>query len=124
MKVPRAKRKKRSYKYLLEDMREAMDSVLSFTENITLDQFLSNKLISDAVIRNFEVMGEASKNVPFKVQNRYPDIPWKKFQMLRNFLAHQYFGVDLNLVWRIAKDHIPAHIMEMDRIIKREKYHS
>jgi len=122
MKVPRAKRKKRSYKYLLEDMREAMESVISYTENITSEDFFSDKLISDAVIRNFEVMGEAAKNVPHKVQNKYPDIPWKKFQMLRNFLAHQYFGVDLNLVWRISKDHIPFHILEMDRIISREKY--
>lgn len=120
MRIPRAKRKNRSYRYLLDDIHEAMQSILEYTNGMTAEEFMSNKLVSDAVIRNFEIMGEATRNLPQKVQNKYPDIPWRRFHMLRNFLAHQYFGVDLHLVWRIAKDHIPEHILDMEQIIKRE----
>ena len=122
MNVPRTSRKKRSYRYLLDDMLEAMHDILEFIDGIQVADFYENKMISDAVIRNFEVLGEAAKNVPHHVQNKYPNIPWRKFQMLRNFLAHQYFGVDLDLVWRIAKDHLPEHLPEMKRIIRKEQY--
>lgn len=120
VKIPRTSRKKRSYRFLLEDMYDAMLRIEKYIDGIEAREFLHNELISDAVIRNFEVIGEAANNVPWRVKNHYPEIPWGRMYKLRNFLAHEYFGVDLHLVWRIAKDHIPEHLLEMERILDIE----
>lgn len=122
MRIPRPRKKNRSYKYLLEDMLEAMEAILSYTEGMEPADFLEDKLIQDAVIRNFMIIGEAARNLPDKIKDKYQHIPWRKFHMLRNFLAHQYFGVDLHLVWRILKSHLPQHAAHMKHIIRKEEF--
>ncbi len=120
MKIPHTSRKKRSYRYLLEDMYDAMLRIEKYISGTNAKDFLHNELISDAVMRNFEVIGEAAKNIPGRFKARYPEIPWDRMYKLRNFLAHEYFGVDLHMVWRIAKDHLPEHIRDMERILDIE----
>ncbi len=75
---------------------------------MTASDFKKNELVMDAVIRNFEIIGEASNNIPLKVQQTYPDIPWRQMIALRNFLIHEYFGVDVSTVWQTAHIHLPA----------------
>lgn len=120
MNIPRTSRKKRNYRYLFEDMLDAMLKIRDYIEGYSLDRFMDDTLVSDAVIRNFEVIGEAANNVPHRIRNKYPEIPWDKMYKLRNFLSHEYFGVDLHLVWRIAKDHLHEHIREMEKLMERE----
>ena len=60
----------------------------------------------DAVIRRIEVIGEAVKNIPAELKEKYPDIPWKRIAGMRDILIHGYFSVDLNLTWKVAKDEI------------------
>ncbi len=122
MRIPRPRKKNRSYKYLLEDMLEAMEAILSYTEGMEPADFMEDKLIQDAVIRNFMIIGEAARNLPDKFRDKYQHVPWRKFHMLRNFLAHQYFGVDLHLVWRILKSHLPQHIEHIKHIIRKEEF--
>jgi len=74
-------------------------------------------MLCNAVIRNLEIMGEAAKNVPIHVQNRFPALPWKRMYMLRNFLAHEYLGIDLHLVWRISKHQLDELLIEIDEVI-------
>ncbi|MCH8556865.1 MAG: DUF86 domain-containing protein [Balneolia bacterium] len=120
MNIPRTSRKKRSYRYLLEDIYDAMLRIEKYIERSNAKTFMRDELVSDAAIRNFEVIGEAANNLPRRIKNKYPEIPWDRMYKLRNFLAHEYFGVDLHLVWRIAKDHIPGHIRDMERILEME----
>lgn len=61
----------------------------------------------DAVIRNLEVIGEASSHLPIEIQEQYPDVPWSMMKGIRNILAHEYFGVDLEIVWKTVQDDLP-----------------
>lgn len=75
----------------------------------------------DAVIRNFEVIGEASKNIPNKIKDQYPKIPWDKMYGLRNIVSHEYFGVDLDLIYTIASKQLPENLTQIKSIISQEK---
>lgn len=71
-------------------------------EGITKKQFLDSVQLQDSVIRRIEIMGEAVKNIPKQVKDRYPDIAWKEIAGMRDILIHEYFGVDLGLTWKVA----------------------
>jgi uncharacterized protein with HEPN domain len=70
--------------------------------------FLSDSMVQDAVIRNLEVIGEAVKNLPSDLRQQHPKIPWRSITALRNVLIHEYFGVDLEIVWRVVERRLPA----------------
>ncbi|MEQ9300315.1 MAG: DUF86 domain-containing protein [Cyclobacteriaceae bacterium] len=73
----------------VEDMIEAIDKILRYVDEINgISEFLSNEMAVDAVTRNFEIIGEASKNVPKDIKMRYDEIPWKQMYGLRNFAIH------------------------------------
>jgi uncharacterized protein with HEPN domain len=65
-------------------------------------------MIQDAVIRNLEVIGEAVKHLPPDLRRRHPEVPWRSITALRNVLIHEYFGVDLEIVWRVVQRRLPA----------------
>jgi len=65
-------------------------------------------MVQDAVIRNLEIIGEAVKNLPPDLRKRYPRLPWSKIVALRNVLIHEYFGVDLEIVWQIVTKRLPV----------------
>jgi len=75
---------------------------------MSISEFKKNELVIDAVIRNFEIIGEASNSIPLTVQQAHPNIPWRQMAALRNFLTHEYFGVDENTVWQTVKKDLPA----------------
>jgi uncharacterized protein with HEPN domain len=70
--------------------------------------FFTDTMVQDAVIRNLEVIGEAVKNLPLDLRRRRPEIPWRSITALRNVLIHEYFGVDLEIVWRVVQRRLPA----------------
>lgn len=85
---------RREYILYLEDMYQSMERIDEYLSDIEFNGFRMNYMIVDAVIRNFEIIGEASKNIPKGIRDKYPEIPWKKMVGLRNLIAHEYFGVD------------------------------
>jgi uncharacterized protein with HEPN domain len=86
---------------------ECIQLIEEYTEAITIDEFLQSKQKQDAIIRRIEIMGEAIKNIPVEIKDKYSDIPWKKIAGMRDILIHFYFGVDLKLTWDAAKTEIP-----------------
>ena len=70
--------------------------------------FFEDSMVQDAVIRNLEVIGEAVRNLPPDLRRRHPEIPWRSITALRNVLIHEYFGVGLEIVWRVVQRRIPA----------------
>lgn len=70
--------------------------------------FFDDTLVQDGVIRNLEVIGEAVKNLPPDLKRRHPKVPWRSITALRNVLIHEYFGVDLEIVWRVVQRRIPT----------------
>jgi len=84
-------------------------------------EFKQNYLVVDAVVRNFEIIGEASKNIPEEIQIKYPKLPWKKMYGLRNLISHEYFGVDYEMIWQIATVNLPQNIEDLKVLISTEK---
>jgi uncharacterized protein with HEPN domain len=91
----------------LRDILDAMDAIEKFVEGMEFDEFKGDDKTSSAVIRKFEIIGEATKDVPASLKQRHPDIPWREMAGMRDRLIHFYFGIKYDLVWRTIKDVIP-----------------
>ena len=99
---------KRDYRLFLQDMLEACASIQKFVEGMDFDEFMQDDKTQSAVIRKFEIMGEAAKNVPESIKEKYPEIPWRDITGMRDRLIHGYFGVDYVLVWDTAQSKVPT----------------
>ena len=99
--------KGRSLKLTIEDILDAIFKIERYTSEMNFLKFKGNDLVIDAVIRNLEIIGEASTYIPENVRNKYPELPWKRMVGLRNIAIHGYFKVDLNLIWTIITKNIP-----------------
>ena len=75
----------------------------------------------DAVIRNFEIIGEASKNLPADIKSTYPEVPWSEMYLLRNKISHEYFGIDYEIVWDVAVNYLPENRNQIEAILKEEE---
>lgn len=95
---------------------DAMLQITEYTNGLDYETFRSTRMVHDAVIRQFEIIGEASKNLSEECRSRYQSIPWKDLAGFRDKLIHQYFGVDLTLVWRSVIDDVPVLVEELKKI--------
>ncbi|MBU0999117.1 DUF86 domain-containing protein [Patescibacteria group bacterium] len=102
----------------LKHILESIGEIEKYTKKISRDKFFQTTQTQDAVVRRLEIIGEAVKNLPATFRNKYPDIPWKKIAGMRDVLIHEYFGVDLRLVWRIAKKDLPELKNNILKILK------
>ncbi len=100
--------KMRSHMDYLEDISDAVDDIASFIKGMSKSNFLRDRKTINAVIRSLEVMGEASKKIPDLIKKRYPSIPWRKMEGMRNKMIHEYFGVDKEILWSTAKKDVPT----------------
>lgn len=90
----------------LEHIHEAIRRVMEYTATGRND-FLARTLLQDGVIRNLEIIGEATKKLSPELRARYPDVPWKNMAALRDVLIHNYLGVDLGIVWDVVAHRLP-----------------
>lgn len=114
------KKENRTYIMYLEDIQLAMSRIAEYIDGYTFIEFKRDYKTVDAVIRNFEVIGEASKNLPQTVKEQYPEVPWNEMYLLRNKVSHEYFGVDYEIIWDVASNYLPLNKIEIDRILKIE----
>ena len=99
---------KRPIPLLLEDMWEAIERVERYTNGVTHETFLHDEKTVDAVVRNLEIIGEAANRLPEEFKGQHPDIVWTQIVGLRHRIVHDYFGIDLTLVWQILQQDLPA----------------
>jgi uncharacterized protein with HEPN domain len=97
----------KDWRVRVEDMLEAIDRVVSYVDGMSVKQFLADARTQDAVLRNLEVLGEASKRVPFHVQHRHTDVPWSRIADMRNILVHEYHSVDPEIILAAAHHDLP-----------------
>lgn len=109
----------RDYKLYLDDILEAVKRIERYTKGTTFARLKNDSLKIDGVVRNLEIIGEAAKNIPADIKDRHPDIEWKKMAGLRDILAHEYFGIDLDILWDIIKNKLP----DLKKKISRVKFY-
>jgi uncharacterized protein with HEPN domain len=98
-------------------MLDSATRILEYTNNMTFEEFqLDNKTI-DAVTRNFEIIGEASNLLPEEIKEKYSEVEWYRIRGFRNRIVHDYFGIDLQIIWKITFDQIPKLILDITRIL-------
>jgi len=102
-----SKKEKRDYQLFLEDILESIEKIERYTTDLSFEEFFQNEMVVDAVIRNFEIIGEAVKKIPSEVRNKYPSVEWKNIAGFRDVLAHDYFGIDIHIVWQTIVEDIP-----------------
>ena len=108
----------RDYRQWLEDILESCGKILRFTSRMSFDEFVEDEKTYDAVVRNLEIIGEAAKNVPDDIRLRYPGIEWRKIGGLRDVIAHEYFGIDNDIVWDIIQNKVESLQEEVRRIME------
>lgn len=98
----------RKWEFRIEDILESLDLISEYVKELDYDSWKKDRKTIDAVIRNIEIIGEASSHVPANIQEKYSDIPWYEMKGLRNILIHEYFGVDTDVLWRTIKEDLPS----------------
>ena len=105
----------------MEHILESIRDIENFLNGISKDKFLINKEKQNAVIKSLEIIGEAVKNLPVGFTIKYPYVDWARIAGMKNKLVHQYFGVDLEIVWKVLKDDLPQLKKDIKEILEKEK---
>ena len=100
----------------LSNIQECIAAIESYTCD-GKNTFIQNRMVQDAVIRNFEVIGEATKRLSLQTKEKYPEIPWRRIAGLRDVLIHDYLRVDLEEVWGIVIDYLPDLKVKVENIV-------
>jgi uncharacterized protein with HEPN domain len=104
---------KRDPSLLVEDIINSADKILEYTNNLSFDEFTKDGKTIDAVIRNFEIIGEAANRLPEDFKNVHSNIDWHRIRGFRNRIVHDYFGIDYSIVWEIKESFLPNLILTL-----------
>jgi uncharacterized protein with HEPN domain len=106
---------------LLDDIVDSAERIEKYTAGVEFEEFTKDTMRMDAVIRNFEVIGEAIKNLPPDLKERYPKTDWKKIAGFRDVLTHVYYGIKPSIIWDNIHTNLPALKKEIRQIIRSEE---
>jgi uncharacterized protein with HEPN domain len=112
---------KRTAVLYLKDILEAIERIESYVKGCTFEQFAKNTLVVDAVVRNFEIIGEATKHIPLEIKQENPLIKWKDMAGMRDKLAHEYFGVDMEILWKTSINRLPALKPRLEELLREHE---
>lgn len=110
--------KNRIPQLFFQDILESIDKIYEYTSKISYEDFRCNNMIIDAVIRNFEIIGEAAKHIPEEYKENYLELPLREMTGMRNVLIHDYLGIDYQFIWQTIKDDLPQLRAIIVKIIK------
>ena len=98
----------RELRDFVSDIHQSISDIQDFISDMDFEVFKADRKTVNAVIRSLEIIGEATKNVPMSVRHQYPSVPWKEIAGMRDKLIHNYFGVDLEIVWETIQSDLPG----------------
>lgn len=107
----------KDYRVLIAHILDCIEKIESYIKGASKNNFFESTQLQDAVMRRIEIIGEAVKHIPSKIKNEHSEIPWDEIAGMRDILIHEYFGVDLELTWKVAKEDI---VELKNRILKIE----
>lgn len=111
---------KRPIGLLLDDICLAIDRIEQYIENLSFDAFSKDQKSVDAVVRNLEIIGEAANRLPDEFKEKYSEIEWYKVVGLRHRIVHEYFGIDLEIIWQILHKDLPELKQKIVEIMEEE----
>lgn len=111
---------KRDVFLLLEDMRESANKIKDYTLGLSFNDFQYDEKTKDAVIRNFEIIGEAANRVNRDFQYTHSQLPWDRIRGFRNRIVHEYFGIDYLIVWTIIENDLEKLIEQIDQVLLKK----
>ena len=114
------KKSERNYIHFLEDIVESISKILTYTNSYNFEVFKNDDKTVDAVIRNLEIIGEASNKIPKNIREKYSSVPWDEMYRMRNKAIHEYFGVDYEIVWDIVSNYLPENLSQIKDILEIE----
>ena len=114
--------KDRDYLAFIEDMIESIDKILKYIDTVEgYEDFLKNDMVIDAVTRNYEIIGQASNQVPKTIKDKYSELPWRQMYGLRNFAVHEYHVIYSRILWEIAEDYLPENKRQLQKLLMMER---
>lgn len=113
-----AKKGIRNYRLYIEDILECIRKITAYINTKSFEKFSKDDKTIDAVVRNFEIIGEAARQLPQDIKNRYPDVSWQDMIDFRNSIIHEYFGISLKIMWDIIKNELPPLEQKIRKIFK------
>lgn len=108
---------KRDYNFYIKDILQSILQIESFVEGLQYEEFQKDDKTASAVIRKLEIIGEAAKQVPTRIRQKHPELPWTEMARMRDKLIHGYFGVDPEIVWKVVKERLPEVKANLQKII-------
>jgi len=109
--------KPRDWTIYIDDILEAVARIRRYLDGKSFDEFCQDELTHDAVLRNITIIGEAARNIPDEVADRYPDIPWPEMRGMRNAVVHGYAAVDLSIVWDTTQADLPRLVLALQSML-------
>lgn len=112
---------KREYKLFIKDILDAIKDIEEFVGKMDFNKFYNDHKTRSAVVWKIETIGEATKNIPKTIRDKYNDLPWKEMAGIRDKIAHFYFGIDYEIVWQVVKQRLPEIEPKIEQILKELK---
>lgn len=109
----------RDLKLLLEDMLVAAKKIRNYSSGLNFETFIADDKTVDAVIRNFEIVGEAANRIDPDFRLQTPEVEWRRIRGFRNRIIHNYFGIDHEIVWSIIEDDLEELVFQLEEILKK-----
>lgn len=109
---------KRDYRHYISDILDCIQKIKLFVGDMIYEEFVEDDKTASAVVKKIEIIGEAAKNVPKEIREKYSELPWSDMARMRDKTIHFYFGTDYEIVWRVIKDRLPEIEPRIVRILK------
>lgn len=108
----------RDWKFRIEDIIAAISDILEFTRDLTFESFCQDLKTTKAVLYNLAVIGEAARRVPEEITSQYPTLPWREMGDMRNVVIHEYFGIDVTILWETIQHDLPQLLPQLEKILE------